>query len=274
MSKRLLVALAGLTAFAAQALDLPPVGDPDAGAGKAATCAACHGMDGNSPAGEWPSLAGQHADYGFRHTVLVRDGGRENLTMLPFVQGLSDQDIADISAFYARQTIMAGVADDSPIVGRDDQTYAGLGARLYQGGKPDVGVPACAACHGPSGRGIPGAGYPALAGQHAEYTGDRLRFFHGGGHYGDANDPSTIMTTIAGRLDLVEIDALSTYIAGLHRNDPRAQAMAATMTAPAGAVPAAPAPTEDGSVDATDAEPAMDDETTPADDDTGDEAGT
>lgn len=227
MSKRLLVALAGLTAFAAQALEPPPVGDPEAGAAKAATCAACHGMDGNSPAAEWPKLAGQHADYNFRHTALIRDGGRENLTMLPFVIGLSDQDIADIAAFYAQQVVMLGVADDSVILGRDDElTYAALGSRLYQGGKAEAGVPACAACHGPTGRGIPGAGYPALAGQHAEYTVDRLRYFHGGGHYGDDRDPSTIMATVAGRLDLVEIDALATYIEGLHRVDPRAQALA------------------------------------------------
>ncbi len=241
MSKRLLVALAGLSAFAAQALEPAPVGDPDAGAAKSATCVACHGMDGNSPAAEWPKLAGQHADYNFRHTVLVRDGGRENLTMLPFVQGLSDQDIADISAFYARNVIMAGVADDSAIVGREDQTYAGLGAQLYRAGKPAAGVPACAACHGPTGRGVPGAGYPALAGQHAVYTAERLRYFHRGEHYGGDNDPSTIMVTIAGKLDSTEIDALATYIEGLHRADPQAQARA--MAAGGGAAaPAPPAP--------------------------------
>jgi cytochrome c553 len=245
MSKRLLFALAGLASVAAHAVDAPPVGDPEAGAAKAATCAACHGMDGNSPAPEWPKLAGQHQDYGFRHTTLVRDGGREVVVMQPFVAGLSDQDIADIAAFYAGQAIRAGVADDSAIPDRADTTFAGLGQRLYRSGKAAAGVPACSACHGPTGRGIPFAGYPALAGQHAAYTAARLRFFHDGGHYGDDGDPSQIMATIAQRLDLTEINALATFIEGLHRVDANAPAVALAPPAPAaaGAAPAMTAPT-------------------------------
>jgi cytochrome c553 len=232
MSKRLLLALAGLASVAAHAVDVPPVGDPEAGADKAASCAACHGMDGNSPAPEWPKLAGQHEDYGLRHTILVRDGGREVPVMHPFVAGLSDQDLADIAAFYSRQTIRAGVADDSAIPDRED-TFAALGQRLYRSGKAAAGVPACAACHGPTGRGVPAAGYPALAGQHATYTAARLQFFHDGGHYGDDGDPSQIMVTIAQRLDLTEMNALATFIEGLHRFDANAAAVAALPAAPA-----------------------------------------
>lgn len=240
MSKRLVFALAGVAAFAAQAAEAPLFGDADAGAGKASTCVACHGMDGNSPAPEWPKLAGQHADYTRRHTALVRDGGRENLTMLPFVQGLSDQDIADIAAYYAKQTVLPGVADDSPIAGRDE-TYAELGQKIYRAGKPSAGVPACMACHGPTGHGIPGAGFPSLAGQYAQYTASRLRFFHEGQQYGeDEADPSRIMTTIAQRLDETEIDALATYLEGLHRVDPNAPDPAElAAAAPPAAEPAA-----------------------------------
>lgn len=266
MSKRLLFALAGLASVAAHAVDVPPVGDPEAGAAKAATCAACHGLDGNSPAPEWPKLAGQHEDYGFRHTTLVRDGGREVVVMHPFVAGLPDQDIADIAAFYARQTIRAGVADDSAIPDRDD-TFAALGQRLYRSGKAAAGVPACAACHGPTGRGVPGAGYPALAGQHATYTAARLQFFHDGGHYGGDGDPSQIMTTIGQRLDLTEINALATFIEGLHRFDPNAPTVAAAAAMPDPAAtaaptdPAAPAPdataAPTGSVPADPAAPAV-----------------
>ena len=229
MSKRLIVALVGIVSFTAFAADAPLVGDPQAGADKAVTCAACHGMDGNSPMAEWPKLAGQHADYSARQTRLVRDGGREVIVMMPFVQGLSDQDIADIAAFYATQTVRAGVADDSAIVGRDDEvTYAGLGEKLYRAGKTEAGVPACIACHGAAGAGIPGTGYPSLAGQHAVYTAARLRFFQSGQHYDGETDPSTIMSTIAARLDSTEIDALSTYIEGLHRAPRGAQADVAT----------------------------------------------
>jgi cytochrome c553 len=245
MSKRLLFALAGMAVFATHGvLAAPPGGDAQAGASKASTCAACHGMDGNSPAPEWPKLAGQHPEYTWRHTVLIRDGGRENLTMLPFVQGLSDQDIADIAAYYANKTVSPGVADDSVIVGRDDElTYAALGQQIYRAGKPSAGVPACMACHGPTGRGVPGAGFPAVAGQFAQYTAARLRYFHEGKQYGtDETDPSTIMVTIAQRLDETEIDALATYMEGLHRAD----AAAGTAQGAAGstAAPAAPSPSE------------------------------
>lgn len=260
MSKRLVITLAGLSAFAVGAAEAPLVGDPQAGAGKASTCAACHGLDGNSPAAEWPKLAGQHEDYVARHTKLVRDGGREVITMLPFVQGLSDQDIADISAHFAVQKVLPGVADDSPIAGRSD-TYAGLGQQLYRAGKLAAGVPACMACHGPTGRGIPASGFPALAGQHAAYTAARLRFFHDGGQYGEGDeDPSTIMVTIAQRLAPAEIDALATYIEGLHRYDPQAAAQAEAAPAAAPAVPAAPPPEAEATPDA--GEPA-DDTVTP-----------
>lgn len=250
MSKRLVLALVALSVGSAPLMAATPipVGDAQAGAGKAAPCAACHGMDGNSPAPEWPKLAGASADYTYRQTVAIRDGARENVMMLPFVQGMSDQDIADIAAFYATQKVVPGVADDSAIQGVDD-TYAGLGQKIYRGGKADTGVPACLACHGPTGAGIPGAGYPALGGQHAVYTAARLRYFHDGNQYGSSeDDPSRIMATIAQRLTATEIDALATYIEGLHRVDPNAVA-----TAGNSATPAAPTPPAEP---ATSAEPA------------------
>ncbi len=235
-----LIALAGIVSFPAFAADVPLVGDPQAGSSKAATCAACHGMDGNSSMPNWPKLAGQHSDYVSRQTRLVRDGGREIIEMIPFVQGLTDQDIADIAAYYATQTGRAGVADDSPIAGRDDEaTYARLGEKLYRSGKTAEGVPACIACHGAAGRGIPGTGYPSLAGQHATYTAARLRFFEAGGHYDGETDPSTVMTTIAGGLDSTEIDALATYIEGLHRAPRGPQPAVAAMAVPVEAAPAA-----------------------------------
>ncbi len=298
MSKRLVTALVGLAAFSNLALAATPVtGNAEAGAAKSATCAACHGMDGNSPAPNWPKLAGQHADYSTRQAAMIRDGHREVLEMMPFVQGLSDQDLADIGAYYATQTVLPGVADDSVIVGRDDETYATLGQTIYRAGKPSAGVPACMACHGPTGHGVTGAGFPALAGQYGQYTAARLRFFNGGGHYGEDGDRSAIMTTIAQRLDETEIDAVATYIEGLHRVDPNAPAVAAAAPAatpvpvpaatPAAAVPASDAavdPAADGAVEAVDppAVPAVeapesapaDDETSPADDDANDTTGT
>lgn len=239
MSKRLFALVAMIAAGGVHAMEGAPVGDAQAGATKAIPCSGCHGMDGNSPAPEWPSLAGQSADYVYRQTVMFRDRERINVLMEPFVEGLSNQDIADISAHFATLVITPGVADDSAIEGLDD-TYANLGQSIYRGGVPSAGVPACQACHGPSGRGIPGAGYPAVAGQHAVYNAARLNFFHSGQHYGNENDPSTIMVTIAQRLEPVQIDALATYMEGLHRADPAAQAALAAASNESALVPPAP----------------------------------
>ncbi|MEM1080634.1 MAG: c-type cytochrome [Pseudomonadota bacterium] len=184
------------------------VGDPVAGQEKSAICAACHGTDGNSQVTIWPKIAGQHEDYLARQTRMVRDQVREVPAMYPLVVNLTDQDIADISAYYAEQTVQPGVADEALVA---------LGGQIYHGGNHDSGVPACMACHGPSGGGIPVIGYPMLSGQHADYTADRLRRYRDGVTNGD-NDPySQMMTEIAANLTDEEINALSSYIEGLHR---------------------------------------------------------
>jgi len=183
------------------------VGDPEAGAAKAMVCGACHGQDGNSTIAEWPKIAGQHADYAIRQTQMVRDQKRSVPTMYPMVMNLSDQDIADISAYFEQQTIQPGVADEALVE---------VGQAIYQSGNMSSGVPSCAACHGPSGRGIPGAHYPSLQGQHADYTADRLRRYRGGENNG-ADDPfSNIMVAVARQLTDEEIEAVSSYIEGLH----------------------------------------------------------
>lgn len=190
-------ALVASSAFAA--------GDPAAGESKASVCAACHGMDGNSQIAQWPKIAGQHEDYLARQTRMVRDQQREVVQMYPIVMNLSDEDIADISAWYASQTIEPGVADESLV---------DLGRSIYQGGNVDSGVAACMACHGPTGNGIPNSGYPMLRAQHADYTADRLRRYRDGQFY-DAN--SKVMVGVAENLTDEEIEAVSSYIEGLHR---------------------------------------------------------
>ena len=184
------------------------VGDPAAGQEKAAVCAACHGMDGNSQVTIWPKIAGQHADYIARQTRMVRDGQRNVPTMMPMVMNLSDQDIADIAAWYAQQTVQSGVADEELVE---------LGSTLYHGGNHETGLPACMACHGPSGYGVPMTGYPKLTGQHADYTADRLRRYRAGETNGEDDPNSRMMVEIASSLSDDEIEALSSYIEGLHR---------------------------------------------------------
>lgn len=198
------IAIAFMTFFSATAM---AAGDPEAGESKASVCAACHGMDGNSQVAEWPKIAAQHEDYLARQTRMVRDQQRDVAQMYPIVMNLSDEDIADISAWYASQTIKPGVADEALVEqGRD----------LYHGGNPDTGVPACMACHGPTGNGIPGAGYPMVRAQHTDYTADRLKRYRDGETNQD--DPySEIMVGVAENLTDAEIEAVSSYIEGLHR---------------------------------------------------------
>ena len=76
-------------------------GDAQAGAGKAAMCAACHGQKGISGNPLWPSLAGQQQAYLEKQIKAFRDGERTDVSMQPFVANLTDQDVEDLAAYYA-----------------------------------------------------------------------------------------------------------------------------------------------------------------------------
>jgi cytochrome c553 len=198
---RIMVMLLAFLPFAAVA-----VGDPEAGEQKAANCVACHGVDGNSAVTAWPKIASQHADYAARQTRLIRDQQRVVPEMYPFVMNLSDQDINDISAFYATQALEAGVADEDLVE---------LGRRIYHDGNHETGVPACAACHGPAGEGIPGSHFPVVRAQHADYTAARLQRYRDGETNQD-DSFSLIMAEVSSNLSDAEIEAVSSYIEGLH----------------------------------------------------------
>jgi len=183
-------------------------GDAGAGQTKSAVCAACHGADGNSLVAHWPKLAGQHAAYLERQTALIQSGARPVLEMELIVAGLTKQDFADIAAYFAGQTTKPGVADES---------LASAGEQVYRVGNAKSGVPACMSCHGPAGEGNPLASYPALAGQHAVYTTNMLTRFRAGERWGDDDASSSIMAEVANELTDDEIEALASYIQGLHR---------------------------------------------------------
>jgi len=183
------------------------IGDADAGQAKAAVCAACHNVDGNSVVPNWPKIAGQHATYLERQLTLIKSGTRPVPEMAGIVISLSDQDMADLAAYFASQTISAGLADDA---------LRANGALLYQGGNTDTGIPACMSCHGPTGKGNPLAGYPSLAGQHTVYTEKMLTGFRAGTTWGADDANSKIMTDVAKRLTDQEIKAVASYIQGLH----------------------------------------------------------
>jgi cytochrome c553 len=193
-------------------------GDAKAGQTKAGACAACHGLDGNAADPQYPKLAGQHEAYVWRQLKLFKSGERANPIMQGMAAPLTEQDMRDIGAYFATQAPAAGVADDTPIAVGENQglPYYRVGERLWRGGKPSVGIPACQACHGPTGRGIPGPTYPSVGGQHAGYTAVQLKFFRDGGMWGKDASANSIMATIARDLSDEEIQGLATYIEGLH----------------------------------------------------------
>jgi cytochrome c553 len=179
-------------------------GDPVKGKTLSQTCAACHSIDGNSVNPIWPKLAGQHAEYLIKQLQDFKEGKRVNAQMAPMVASLSEQDITDISAYFASNKIKPGSAKPELIES---------GQRIYRAGDTQAGVPACMACHGPAGAGNPGALYPSVAGQHAAYTALQLKTFKSEERNNDAN---SVMRTIAGSMTNAQIEAVSEYIQGLH----------------------------------------------------------
>lgn len=179
-----------------------PLVSGDAAAGKAlydGQCLSCHGPAGASVIPTQPILSGQYAEYAARQLRLFRDGGRKNPVMAPLAANLSDKDIADIASYLAAQPpVIAGAAD---------MALAESAEKLYRGGILG-GVPACAACHGPAGAGIP-PHYPRISGQYAEYTASAMR------EYASGARQSAEMNAVAARLSEEQIKALAEYISGL-----------------------------------------------------------
>lgn len=180
------------------------VGDPAAGQGKTAVCGACHGPDGNSLVPNFPKLAGQGERYLLKQLHDIKDGKRVVLEMTGQLNPLTDQDLADIAAYYAGQKGSVGAADLTLVIG---------GEALFRGGKLDQGIPACTGCHSPNGAGLAAAGFPHVGGQHADYIKKQLTAFRDGERTNDGD--TLVMRTIAAKLSNTDIDALAAYIQGL-----------------------------------------------------------
>lgn len=218
-------------------------GDPQNGQTLAGTCAACHGLDGNSLDPMYPRLAGQSEHYIAEQIARFKSGERSDgmaLIMKPFADMLSGQDARDVGAWFATQKSGAGVADDSVVTSGpyEGMRFYEVGQQLYRSGDADRGIPACMACHGPDGSGNPGPAYPHVGGQFASYTQQRLETFRNGTGAETAEPLFRIMAHIADRLTDEEVGALASYMEGLH---PAADDLVAS----AAPVPAAaPAPAQ------------------------------
>lgn len=165
-------------------------------------CAACHTADGSRGSPANPILQGQHPEYLVKQLSEFKAGKRDNAIMKGFASALSEEDMKNVAAFYASKQAKAGAAKNKDLVV--------LGEKIYRGGIADRKVPACAACHSPSGAGIP-AQYPRLSGQHTDYTTAQLIAFRDGVRKNNA-----VMTGVAAKMNDREIKAVADYIAGLH----------------------------------------------------------
>lgn len=210
--KKLVVASAML-AMAVSGMTHAAAGDPSAGKNKAAVCSACHGADGNSQVASFPKLAGQNSRYLIKQMKDIKGGKRPVIEMTGLLDSMSDQDMADIAAYYASQKTTVGAAKKDLVE---------LGERIYRAGIRNKNVSACTACHSPTGQGNGPAGFPALSGQHAAYIAKQLKAFRLGADQPEHDKARTndgeirIMRDTAANLSDLEIEAVSSYISGLH----------------------------------------------------------
>lgn len=179
-------------------------GDAAAGQAKSALCGSCHGQDGNSPLAMNPKIAGQNAKYLVKQLQDFKSGARPGLTMAAMVASLSEQDMEDLAAYYASQSVTLGGASAESVETAET---------IYRAGVKDLSSAACSACHGPKGAGNALAGFPSLSGQHAEYTLQQLKDFRSGVRENDANG---MMRTVVERLTDKELEAISSYVSGLN----------------------------------------------------------
>lgn len=193
-----------LLGFAALALSVTAAadGDPVRGETLNVTCVACHGQDGNSPAGAFPSIAGQGERYLTEQLYAIKSGDRAAMLMTGILDNFSDQDMQDVAAYYASQT---------PTIGATDPDLLELGETIYRAGIARKNVAACIACHSPSGQGNAAAAFPMLSGQWPEYTETQLKAYRSGARKHD------MMTSIAMDLSDDEIKAVSSYVYGLSK---------------------------------------------------------
>lgn len=174
------------------------------GQAKAQVCSACHGPDGNSSNPIWPNLAAQNPSYIVAQLKAFKANKRANPAMAPMMLPQEESDMQEVAAFFGAQSLQV-----QPITNDD----VAAGQNLYRGGDAERGIPACMACHGPDGAGNPASGYPALRGQHPDYTVLQLQ------NYRDdkrQTDPQQMMRMIAKRLSDEDMQRLARYVSAVH----------------------------------------------------------
>lgn len=184
-------------------------GNAEAGKARSMACMACHGADGNSPVSTapgsiWPKLAGQHPKYIEKQLREFKTQVRKDPIMNGMAMPLTDEEIANLAAYYSSQKQSPGTAAAEQVE---------LGQKIFRAGNAATQVSACSGCHGPDGMGNPGANFPRIGGQHAAYIEKTLKDFRAGTR---ANDAQKMMQGVVGRMTDAEIAAVAQYVQGLH----------------------------------------------------------
>ena len=196
-------------------------GDATAGQTKAGACAACHGLDDNAMQQNAPRIAGMPERYIAQQLAQFKHGERTTglaALMAPYAAPLSNQDMRDVGAWFASQKAGAGIADDTVIAAGPNKgmKFYQVGEKLYRAGDTARDIPACMACHGPSGAGNPGPAYPALHGQDSAYAVRRLQEYRAGTTTAKDATHFHLMASVAKSLSDEEIQSLGSYMQGLH----------------------------------------------------------
>ena len=166
-----------------------------------AACISCHGAAGASTISQNPKLGGQHAAYIYKQLKDFQGPDRNNAIMTMFAKALTDDEMKNIAAYLDVQKAKPGAAKNKDTID--------MGKKIFRAGVAEKNIPACSACHGPGGAGIPNQ-FPRIGGQHQDYTVAELTNFKSG-----VRKNSVQMTTIAKRMSEDEIKAVADYIAGL-----------------------------------------------------------
>lgn len=204
MNKILRIPLGLVLVLAATFAHAQLTGDAKAGEAKSQTCAACHGPDGIGTAPENPNLAGQVPGYIADQLARFKSGQRQNAVMAGMVSGLSEQDMADLDAYYSSLEPATGAVPE------DQAASARRGGELYRGGDKALEIAACMSCHGPSGHGIP-TRFPRVAGQKQSYLLSSLEAFKSG----ERQSEGDVMSDVAFLLSEQQMQDLAAFMHAL-----------------------------------------------------------
>ncbi|MGX2042234.1 c-type cytochrome [Methylocaldum sp. MU1018] len=191
-------------AWTPEVLNFVKNGDPGKGRELAQACEGCHAATPENAESEFPYLQGQSATYLYKQLQDYKSGSRSNEIMVGITAGLSDQDMADVSAWYSRQPAVPG---------RDTGGVSDAVREIVSRGDGKRIVAPCAVCHGSAGEGK-AVDMPALAGQKAVYLEQTMLAYKSGARH---NDIYQRMRLIAQQLSDEEIRQLARYYGGLSR---------------------------------------------------------